>query len=1378
MPEITKIYPDPVPAHTQHAQIQPIPYLPHPFASFQTSTTFTPTGLTPPTKSNHLAMDPDKPHIPSSRLAGSPEPSNSPDIAKSQQAAKFANVLLNFKLATNLATSAPELRHTTSAGGTSVLHNSNIYSNLGASSVIGPSGKSLVTNERVVVTNDESQLNNHRNIFTVLDKLDSFSDSAPSSPVSDSAPNANNKSDNFSYDSNNVRHRLALNQPIDLATLDQKPLIDTTDPVNTSFNSSVIYVSPETLLRAQKAKATFELRYDVICCFEGSTTWLGQEREPPRTDTGELIFKKYNPLQTIRNRKLRNKDQNRFSDSHHHELSDSPYNSRRNSNVSSGTTHHHHIPHPFQPKHTSPKIVWDVDIYELFTDLNWRVYRYNLMKDKYGKPLFPPRNTHSVYLDQHHTTQEQYPVEPVQYHSNNDMASPINNAEEIALESQIAKLDNEHKEPDHKSSNNQSTFEKLTGPVVSTLSTLPTSLNLSSSNSSSSSVNNKPAVFAKIQDKIKSITSSNDSPTESSNDTPNSFSASSTCQKADPTSTISLPPPATDVEFSSSNNLNNKPLSSIQKRFSNSGSGSLPNLALNSSGKDDKKDNSKESSRQPFLTMNPLAHLRKKSTASVVNAFGFDSGQSEAGLNRDNVVEKNDPLSLTVDHSNIDNSNHRPVSLQNDNNTKHSRSESNKRRPATTNDISWNEQASKQAWLIEQDKREGKELKELKEQKERKANMKFSVEAGAISPTVRLHLDSKPRISPADVHIESVKRKITQKTQDHDTTNTPLLLVNDKMIPALNDDKNGFKTLSETSFSDHTPSEKNALSRTHTSSSPEHTESLDSDFLDSLQHNVLSKKQSNAQYQKAPSTVSPVKTTSSYANRMTTNAPPATISSKDNSVLSSTLAPPSFPFSRNFTNNTITHTRAEHNAVIARQRSLVVSGYAAELRFLELVYLIRYIGMSFTVDSFVKGKPLFGSKLTDNRNLYDKRPGMVCQLQGPQWPKRKPISIVEVEENKRVSALSMRQTSTITELDSVADSTNKSNTSLNAHNSDDENDDEISRSGVIGKESLELLTSSPQVNQTLGSAATTDPGLSRTSLPSADFFDNIQSQKVPFICASQQKKEVRKLVNTILDTTYSSRNDVDRVRALLNSYSTEVATLRRTRISTTSTRLENLLVSSDQTLNKLSTTLNLEVKKATERMDMLERLTKRTGFWVALFGKSHKQSRISDTPIIASSTTSNLNRSTSRSHRHHNHNYHHRRKSFDNMALSSSSLALPYNNRRASTEFSVDQDANDALSSLLRANSSRRTANGRSHLSRAHHLSPRSTLFTTGGSRNFNAYTTPSIVSTIGYTVLEYTLVMLMWFIWGCASVLFGIKKVALWIWCAIFWLAKVFIWW
>lgn len=42
----------------------------------------------------------------------------------------------------------------------------------------------------------------------------------------------------------------------------------------------MIYVSPETLLRVQKAKATFELKYDVVCCFEGSTNWLGQEREP------------------------------------------------------------------------------------------------------------------------------------------------------------------------------------------------------------------------------------------------------------------------------------------------------------------------------------------------------------------------------------------------------------------------------------------------------------------------------------------------------------------------------------------------------------------------------------------------------------------------------------------------------------------------------------------------------------------------------------------------------------------------------------------------------------------------------------------------------------------------------------------------------------------------------------------------------------------------------------------------------------------------------------------------------------------------------------------------------------------------------------------
>lgn len=1400
-----------------------------------------------------------------------------PDPGRSQQAAKFANVLLNFKLATDLATPAPDVRHTTSAGGTSVLHNSNLYTNV--PTIVGPAGKPLITNERVVVTNDEARLNNHRNIFSAFDNLGSYSDSAPGSPVSEShSSNAmgnnfgSSKNDkSFSYNSNNVMQRLALNEYIDLATLDQKALVTPSDNRTTSdgkngnysqpiFNPSVIYVSPETLLRAQKAKATFELKYDVVCCFEGSTNWLGQEREPPRTESGERIFTKYNPLQTIRNRKVRDRDWNRLADYASMDGSDlSPYGSRRGSTVSSGShnnnrhqNYHPHLPHPFHFTRHSHGLIWNVNVYELFTDLNWRVSRYYLMRNKHGMLIFPPKNgndngVYSDHPDHNYHSQNKYLLSDTESSPNHTSISSINPAEEIALEKQILKLDHDLKEPSETSETKGSpgppVFDKITSPISSALSMLPASLNNSSATTSNSSnANSKSAVLTKIHDKLKGITNSSDQSLDTQSNNTNDSSINSTHIPASPRlkndtiSTVSLPSGVDNVDFTPTNN---KIPPTIQQRFSgisnlsNSISGSLPNLPIKFSSslggnKEEitRENTNKESTRQSFSVPNPLVHLRKKSIVSTGNVFNSEPGYPEPvkESDRNHIAEITEPVSLFSDplHDAQD-----PL-LQLERN-KNSRHEASKFPLTTSKEISWDEQTAKQEWINEQDKRDAKELKDLKEQKEKKLlnnSGSSSVEKTPTSTTVQRAIESKSRTLFADNHPENVRRKMAQSNTNNEATSTksssssppPILLVNDQVVePQVGTKSKHFKNYSSGSYSDYAPSEKTATHQVQSLSGLGLNEyGADSEFFDTHQQNPIAKKQVSdstlaplSQKINSPVVLPAIKSVSNRQNRSSnstanTNTTPRTPTTATNHLAyGSTLSPPTYsPHPQHKkSSSAVLHTRAEHDAVVARQRQSIIFSYALELSFLELVHLIRFISMRHTIAKFNRNHSGSSLPYSSTKSLYycDKKPGMICPLQGPAWPKRKEIEF----ENERAgngksdgSSIDKRKNSMITELDTSEnidlDSSHDNYSSAGGNIGDKaiSNSAEPSINDITDTKSLELLTSSTGIS---GSTKKPISNVKVLTSQENEWFkagspDVIPESKVQFIAASQQKKQVCELVYTILDTTSSSRNDIENVRALLHTYTNEVSMLRRTRISTTSTRLDNLLATSDQTLNKLSTTLNLEVKKVTGRMDRLEVMTRRAGFWLPLFGGCNEKKR--------------ANNRGQRTNGLHNHNST-RHGSDDDLA----SLLM---NISASTKSSVSSKLS-GKSSLLSYTDRRNTKNDGysqsiSHLSHAarhnhhnhhhtHTLSSRSSFIPSfargssssngGGSSSsssrysypFSSYTAPSLVTTIGYTLLEYTLVMIMWIIWGCASILFSIKYIVLRVWCVVCWLGRVLIW-
>lgn len=165
---------------------------------------------------------------------------------------------------------------------------------------------------------------------------------------------------------------------------------------------------------------------------------------------------------------------------------------------------------------------------------------------------------------------------------------------------------------------------------------------------------------------------------------------------------------------------------------------------------------------------------------------------------------------------------------------------------------------------------------------------------------------------------------------------------------------------------------------------------------------------------------------------------------------------------------------------------------------------------------------------------------------------------------------------------------------------------------------------------------------------------SIQCTEAPFVPAIRQQEEVCKLAGIVLDTTSSGYIKTERAYGALASYSNEIMTLRRTKILTPYTRLENLEISSDNTLHGLSTTLSSNLKKATERMDRLDLLTKRAYCWNGLFGKVLKN-RCSDFNRNSNNIYSNCTIS-------------HRRKSEDYIESLLSSIPLPFSSSASRLE--------------------------------------------------------------------------------------------------------------
>lgn len=1221
----------------------------------------------------------------------------------------------------------------------------------------------------------------------------------------------------------------------------------------------IIYVSPETLLRAQKAKATLELKYDVICCFQGATTWLGQDREPPRTDTGELIFTKYNPLQTIRNRPLRLRDGfNRSRNGQPTDVNESnavntPYDSRRGSvatgisvgNDSHDFGHHSHsysrhsgIPvNPFSgvghngsgssgngsmsprlnsstgnletAKKLQPPFVWKVDIYELFSDLNWRVVQYALMRDRFGKPLFHSRYNNSSYSRpvtagssgqqllgyeasptkattseietneghlvlpdvvanrndqsdansgkrlhllthiglQHHNQETNKPAGPVHLTSAQEDSAFRDQISKLNQELDVSPLPTQHNVYIHQhdsgntssdnsyllpssgetnSSNGTSAFEKLPVSLMSnsantSLTTTPPML-LTSGNGSGLSIN-KPVLVKiqdKLSDKLKSIASSNshnmgsdseDGKLESDGSMhrvslvpSESAVLAETQQKFNghsETPTVLLPHPSipnNKDDFSHPYTNSSPNLNAINTRANTmpGGSASHNSGIIDPETPSTRRSSTTTPSILPGLStlsnnisnlpkISSLSNLSKDISNSLPNIPGF-TGDSPKEVKSDTTKRSINPLShlkrkSVVVGSWADNTNVNHMEGT------HITSDGTEKSLSTLQ-----KNPMPDAFL---------------------SNSSANTQSG----------ETMPNISPMDVSIESIKGKyhrFNSKPGDSITeTETlieplaPVILVNDNVLetPDASNESNS-ATVAEAGLIDPNQSEGDSLLKpTSETNGPNHnsangkSDDIEPEFVDALQGHAPSNNIAATNFKRRASRPGPGFLAEQAADSSTSAIAAGQL--LDRSSLS------------------VAHTRAEHRTIIDRQRYRIIASYALELRFLELVHFIRFISINNIMEHFLNGGS--PSKFWKNSGKY----GMVCPLGGPGWPesdeafrangKEKIQELSDVKEeyesdgSQNVNDRKSRTASTSEEPDTLYVPT----TDVGVSKSDSVSSvfsffSSSSRSGAMPRSDNNGKAPSISVDKNLNikgkksddlstiSASTLHPDTMHSrstkniSLLTSSISTNNNTQTLQILPALQQKKVVRRLASEILDTAYSSRHEVDRVRAMLHSYTSEISTLRRTRISTTSTRLDNLLMSSDQTLNRLATTLNLEVKKATERMDHLERRTRRYGtsaIWAMLLGDNY------------------LN------------DY----------------AACRRGRPRASASLVGDADI--------------------------------------GSSLYGSYYASSGVLPRIGYAVLEYTLVMMMWFIWGFASILFGAKNIAFTIFSCIKWLFKLFVW-
>lgn len=1258
--------------------------------------------------------------------------------------------------------------------------------------------KPFSTDEMFAINNAEVQFNNQdKQVSGVCDSTSCYTFPAESLKLESSnfnmTENEGRKSndcktqneESVSHNIDNAEKHLPDNSNFGVGSLDQE--ISNSNKVYKNpvpnLNLPTIHVSPETILRVQKVKAILELKYEVLCCFEGTTSWLDQDQSPPCTGSNKLICTKYNPLQTIRNRKFRQKSSN--TDTNQGLWQVSGHSSRSSHRVSQENLvnpFHSSIHHKSQSTKRFNHFRWNVDVYELFSDLNWQVSHYNLLCDKHGNFMYrakdnidlPPKchtdNTHNQKL--YHGTQSKVSVPDYRYFSSiafyrdtttNDEIQDLDQKFKGAIfnknVSNNTKIGNVNKNRNLnsldflKEKNDSSPLIETEyninhhEPILDAESCLKVATHITASK--------QPLIYETKYDKKQ-----NGANLDHINGTPlqchiENGSDDTTVLPSQLTDFVFSPEDREDIQMPISRditNISNYRISTFSR--SHSITDKLLHHNFGSKYKSNEiNGNHINSSHQTFSSMSSLSNFRKKEPCQVSNISKSDFHSFEHANSFCTKLFEYDSVSSTEESRD-----------------KHVKTEMMK-------------------------------SKKLKTQNEAiNSNVYNHTIYSSSFPTISISKApaTKAIDSPVDFYIESIKSESGQNPLKNSSFYpiTQVEFLKDKKIVGQKKHKNSSSEFfAEGSFMANKPYRKLSSTRIHTTNSFENI--INASELDSNTHH------SSFSFRKQISDpplivknqkhIHPIHITKPISYTQNSPYSKDSVSMKTTKVMNLTntinvtkilISEYSIPHSSSYKNDIdIGEELQKRNNLKASttfQKEFAIIRNSLELNFLQLASFFQFIYLQHTMVIVTGALAAFELNCFSS---FEVEPQTEFSSHSPSchWKQKK--GFIEVYDNP-IKA----DDTNGDELDFSRDLEIKRAqiTDLRAEyldnvtNSDARNTKSQYTDNIIGNHSLGMPASTLKKLKNFPNFTTeVENRYQRQTQCSCFVTTSIQCTEAPFVPAIRQQEEVCKLAGIVLDTTSSGYIKTERAYGALASYSNEIMTLRRTKILTPYTRLENLEISSDNTLHGLSTTLSSNLKKATERMDRLDLLTKRAYCWNGLFGKVLKN-RCSDFNRNSNNIYSNCTIS-------------HRRKSEDYIESLLSSIPLPFSSSasRLESNLGIASGFYSQKHSLQHQNFFRSRHNNRPRFVRRIRLL-RSFSSEAAAQREdenigllncstltypISLCTVPSFVSTVGYSLLKYALLSTMWIIWVCVSVVFGIKYMFLGLWWSFCWFIKLLDW-
>lgn len=1283
-----------------------------------------------------------------------------------------------------------------------VLHDTQVQSGILNLQYGSPIRKHFSTDEKVAINNTEVLFNNQdKQVSGVGDSTSCYTLPAESLELESSnynmAENEDRKSNDFKTqnedsvfrNTNNTEKHLLDNGNFGIDSLDQE--ISNSNKVCknqvSNLNISTINVSRETILRVQKVKAILELKYEVLCCFEGTTSWLDQDQYPPRTDSNKLIFTKYNPLQTIRNRKFRQKSSSTDTNQSFWQVSGhSSRGSRRVSQENLVNPFLSNIHHKSQPIKKLNHFRWNVDVYELFYDLNWQVSHYKLLCDKHGNFMFPAKrnielppkchtdNSHNqkcCHRTQSNVSVPDYKSFPsITFYGNTTTNEEIEDLDQKFKDeifnknvSNNTKIGNVNQKRNSnsldflKEKNNSSPLIETEynidhhEPIFDAGGHLKVDTHITASK--------QPLIFEAKYDKKQNNTNLNHL---------NGTLLQSRFENGSNDTTV-LPSQFTDFTFSLEDrkdiqmpifrdeitNISNYQISNFSR--SHSLTDKLLHHNFGSKYKNNKiNGNNIDLSHQQFSSMRSLSNFRKKETYQVPTISKSDIHSFEHANSFCTKLFKYDSISSTEESRD-----------------KHVKTEMMR-------------------------------LKKLKTQGEViNSHVCNHTIYSSSFPTIPISKapTTKATDSPVDFHIESTGSESGQNLLKNSSFYpvTQVEFLKDKKTLDQKKQKNSpSEFFAESPFLANKPGRKLSSTRIHTTTSFENIKNaseLDSNTRNSSSAcrkeisdlHLIVKNQKQVHPIHTPKQLSYTQNSPYFKNFVSMKTTKAMNSTTTISVRKNLISKCSIPHLSSCKKDIDIdideelQKRNHYKALTTFQKEFVIIKNSLELNFLQLACFFQFVYLHRTMVRVTGAFQVFELNCFSS---FEVESQLYFFPQSPTYHWKQKKGSIEVYDNyiKADDTDGDEKFNIAHDLDMkhVQLTDLRAKYLDNAMNSDARNTKSQYTDNLIGNNSSGMLTSTlKKLNFFPNFTTDVESCYQRQTQRSCFMTTSIQYRETPFVPAIGQQEEVCKLAGSVLDTTSSRYIKTERARGVSASYSNEEMTLQRTQISTTSTRLEKLQISSENTLHKLSTTLSLNLKKATERMDQLDLLTKRAYCWNGLFGKVLKN-RWTDFNRNSNNIYSNCTIS-------------HRRKSEDYIESLLSNISLPFSTSTSRLEFhqgvasgfysqkhslqrpKIFRSRNNRPRSVRHIRLSRSFSSG-AHTAAQHENENIGLLNGSPLTYPISWCTTPSFVSTVGYSLLKYALLSTIWIIWGCVSVLFGIKYMFIGLWWGFCWFIKLLI--